>query len=555
MGMGLFKRAGKGVAACGVTKERRTRRWQSCLFVAGVLFLPGLVILGGVVSAIYGMTVQWELDALEASIRAKGEPVTEVEWQIFLANALEAEPKAQKYIRPLALISAVPDEDAMDRFFPLSIQTYVSRAAFPDNELHQACEYLEVRRHVLDALSDTGDDTQDLKLAADWDVIPFRALRQIEELIWTKGFMALHDRDWESFVDSQEQLLDFSETFAQADRGIIAVRHGIDLLSNAIETRELPAEFYGQLADLYGRIDIQELLRCYLIYHRAGFPTALREYYAGEEIESYLEAGASMHTCFYRRIGGIPGYRGLTVEDIERHVVFDTRVLEDDGKPWRERYLNSIVRQPFVEQHRMLDDPDPPPPAQVIDRVGKVLFPHNYYNWWARRSIDSDGRLALRSLSIEDAYEFFFQPESHADGHLIFDVDDPTERYISFEFRLRAVRLAMLIDAYRQHTGALPDSLNALDSVAVAAIGGDPYVDGPLGYRVVEGGFLVYSVGPDLVDDGADYKRFVMGDLVERFVKEKPVESSNDRRGRGRDVQPTRPSLTLGPVKPKEVAE
>ena len=542
--MGLFKRAGRGVAAgTGAVKERRTRRWQSCVFVAGVLFLPGLVILGGVVSAIYGWFVQRELDVLEASIRAKGEPVTVVELKAFLTSTLEANPKAQKYLEPLALISAIPDEERTERFTPVSIESYYGRAAFPDHALHQACGYLEVRRHVLDALSDAGDDSQDLKLTSDWEVIPFRAIRQFEELMWTKGFMALHDRDWESFIDAQNLLLDFAETFAETDRGTIAVRHAMDLLRSAVKTRELPVEFYGQLVDLYGSIDVQELLRCYLINHRASFPTALREYYAGEQIESYLEAGVSVHTWVYRRIGAVAGFRGLTVEDIERHVNFYTRVLEDDGKPWRERYLNSIVRQPFVEQHRMLDDPEPPPPAQAIDRVGRVLFPHNYYNRWARRSIDSDGRLALRSLSIEDACEFFFQPESHADGHLIFDVDDPTERYIKFEFRLRAMRLAMLIDGYRQLTGALPDSLDALDPVAVAAIGGDPYVDGPLGYSLVEGGFLVHSVGPDLVDDGGEYLGKDKGDLVEQFVKEKPVDSRDEEIGRrGRDGASTGPS-------------
>lgn len=521
--MGLFKRAGKGVAADGATKERRPRRLQSCVFVAGILFLPGLLILGGVVSAIYGWFVQRDIDALEASIRAKGEPVTIEEWETFLANTLEAEPKAQKYVRPLALISAIPDEDAMDRFYPLSIQSRMNRAFLPDHELHKACAYFEVRRHVLDALADTDDDSNAVKPTADWDPIPFRALRKLEELLWTKGFMALHDRDWESFVAAHAQLLDFAQVFAEADRGIRALRHGTDLLASAVRTRELPVEYYGQLVDLYGSIDVQELLRHYLIYHRAGFPNALREYYAGEEIESHYEAGASIHTWFYRQVGRIPGYRGLAAKDIQRHASFYTRVLEDDGKPWRERYLNSIVRQPFVEQQTMLDDPEPRPPSSVFNSIGSDLFPHSYNDTWARRSIDSDGRLVFHPLEPEDAYAFFCQPESHADGHLIFDVHDPTENFITIEFRLRSVRLAMLIDAYRQQVGAFPDSLDVLNPVAVAAIGGDPYVDGPLGYRVVEDGFLVYSVGPDLVDDGAEYKGYVMGDLVERFEKEKPV--------------------------------
>jgi len=92
--------------------------------------------------------------------------------------------------------------------------------------------------------------------------------------------------------------------------------------------------------------------------------------------------------------------------------------------------------------------------------------------------------------------------------------------------RLRATRLAMLVDVHRQQHGHLPETLDALDADAVAAIGGDPYNGKPFGYEIVERGFIVYSVGEDLVDGAEEH----LGDAVVRFAADPPPEP---REGRG----------------------
>lgn len=518
--MGWLNRRDAGMTAAA-KRARQRGRFQSCAFVLGVFLLPGLVIFGCVASAIYGRVLQRELDALEASIRAKGEPVTREELDAYLKHALESNPKAQKYLKPLGLLEVLPEEDPMERFFPLSIENYVSRGAFPDHELHSACGYLAVRGHVLDALKDGGDDTPGLGAGGDWAMVSSRQLRRFEELIWTKGFMALHDRDWGTFFEAQEQMLDFAEAFGGGDYPTPTVRHAMDLLKRAIITGEVPAEFYGQIADPYSRIDNQESLRWRVICDRVIRVNGLRDYYAGEAIEYYFEANLPLRTWVHRRIGRMPGYRYLTSDDTMRHLRFYTSVLGDQEKSWRLRYLSSIARQPYIRQYESVMEQGPtlPFPTRALNRIGSISYAQSSQVQWVRRSLSADGRIVTEPLALDDASQLLLNPESRADGHPIFEVYDPTIDYIWFEFRLRSVRLAMLIDAYRQKMGALPDSLDVLDPVAVAAIGGDPYVDRPLGYRVVEEGFLVYSVGRDLVDDGAEYKGFVMGDLVERFEK------------------------------------
>lgn len=544
--MGLFSRKDAGVTAAA-TGARQRGRLQSCAFVLGVFLLPGLVILGGVASAIYGRVLQRELDALEASIRAKGEPVTREELDAYLKQTLESSPKAQKYMEPLELLEVIPEEDPMERFFPHSIQNYVNRGSFPDHELHSACEYLAVRRHVLDALKDAGEVTPGLGAEADWNAISSHELRQFEELVWTKGFMALHDLDWESFFDAQEQLLDFAEAFASRDYPTPALRHAVDLLRNAIRTGEVPAEFYGRIATPYSRIDNQESLRWRVICDRVIMVDFIRRHYAGEWLESELVSNVPfpLRTWTYRRIGRIPGYRSLEQFDTILRGRFYSDVLDSHGKPWRERYLKAIARQPFVGQYASAMDEGKtlPLPTRVINMIGSFLYPQHSHSQWNRRNVGADGVIDLDPISINDAYDFFTQPELRANGDDLFEVRDPTEGFIKIEFGLRSVRLAMLIDAYRQQTGTFPDSLDVLDPVEVAAIGGDPYVDGPLGYRVVEDGFLVYSVGPNLKDDGGEYLGLGKGDLVEQFVKEKPVEFFDGTKGRrGHDVQPTGPS-------------
>jgi len=62
--------------------------------------------------------------------------------------------------------------------------------------------------------------------------------------------------------------------------------------------------------------------------------------------------------------------------------------------------------------------------------------------------------------------------------------------------RLREGMLALFF--YRMRNGRFPASLSALSSPSLI----DPFNDQPLHYRRIANGFILYSVGPDLIDNG-----------------------------------------------------
>lgn len=64
-----------------------------------------------------------------------------------------------------------------------------------------------------------------------------------------------------------------------------------------------------------------------------------------------------------------------------------------------------------------------------------------------------------------------------------------------------------VIRAY-QNTGTLPDRIERLDREGLNLA--DFYADGPLTYRVDSGTFKIYSVGPDLHDDGGDARKDIV---------------------------------------------
>ncbi len=67
----------------------------------------------------------------------------------------------------------------------------------------------------------------------------------------------------------------------------------------------------------------------------------------------------------------------------------------------------------------------------------------------------------------------------------------------------RSARAALAIERYRRaEADRLPQTLDALAPRFLDAVPMDPYADGPLRYRQTASGYVVYSVGPNLADDG-----------------------------------------------------
>ncbi|MBI2435072.1 MAG: hypothetical protein HYV26_19625 [Candidatus Hydrogenedentes bacterium] len=67
--------------------------------------------------------------------------------------------------------------------------------------------------------------------------------------------------------------------------------------------------------------------------------------------------------------------------------------------------------------------------------------------------------------------------------------------------RLAAARAALGVELYRaQHGGALPEYLEMLQPDLFSELPGDPWAAGPLKYRLLNPGYVVYSVGEDGID-------------------------------------------------------
>jgi len=83
-------------------------------------------------------------------------------------------------------------------------------------------------------------------------------------------------------------------------------------------------------------------------------------------------------------------------------------------------------------------------------------------------------------------------------------------RVLEVESRAQAHRLAaycaLAVEQYRLATGHLPESLDKLVPQYLDAVPVDPFDGQPLRYRLLDKGFVVYSIGEDLSDDGGKEK-------------------------------------------------
>jgi hypothetical protein len=83
--------------------------------------------------------------------------------------------------------------------------------------------------------------------------------------------------------------------------------------------------------------------------------------------------------------------------------------------------------------------------------------------------------------------------------------DGVFERSVRVLSLIDTAHTAVAIERYRLREGRLPDRLESLVPDYLPAVPEDPYDGNPLRFRRVENGFIVYSVGEDLTDDGGNF--------------------------------------------------
>jgi hypothetical protein len=71
---------------------------------------------------------------------------------------------------------------------------------------------------------------------------------------------------------------------------------------------------------------------------------------------------------------------------------------------------------------------------------------------------------------------------------------------------LRATQTALVVERYRLAEGRLPESLDNLVPAYMEVVPTDPFDGQSLKYRTLETGFVVYSIGDDLTDEGGTEK-------------------------------------------------
>jgi hypothetical protein len=72
--------------------------------------------------------------------------------------------------------------------------------------------------------------------------------------------------------------------------------------------------------------------------------------------------------------------------------------------------------------------------------------------------------------------------------------------------QLLTTRVGLAIERYRLAAGKLPDALTDLVPVYLDAVPRDPFDGNDLRYKRLDVGFVVYSIGEDLIDDGGKEK-------------------------------------------------
>jgi hypothetical protein len=69
--------------------------------------------------------------------------------------------------------------------------------------------------------------------------------------------------------------------------------------------------------------------------------------------------------------------------------------------------------------------------------------------------------------------------------------------------RIRTAQTAIAVERFRRaHNGGLPGDLKELVPTYLAAVPGDPYDGLPLRFKRLTHGYVIYSIGSDLRDDG-----------------------------------------------------
>ncbi len=143
-----------------------------------------------------------------------------------------------------------------------------------------------------------------------------------------------------------------------------------------------------------------------------------------------------------------------------------------------------------------------------LDRGGTIFLKLMDESLAVRQLPAHERMTAARALNREwqDALRTFFR--IHESTSVI--LEDIKEELTEVA-QLTVAHTALAVERYRLSHGQLPAHFSDLVPVYLPQVPQDPFDGGPLRYRRLEPGFIVYSIGPNQADDGGKQRRPVKG--------------------------------------------
>jgi hypothetical protein len=112
------------------------------------------------------------------------------------------------------------------------------------------------------------------------------------------------------------------------------------------------------------------------------------------------------------------------------------------------------------------------------------------------QNLEATNILAARSLEARRKFYFL-------SGLLLPAFEKTAPKQVRHEASVQLVRTALAVESYRaEHGGERPPNIDALVPTYLKQVPSDPFDGKALRYKLLEKGYVVYSIGPDGKDDG-----------------------------------------------------
>jgi hypothetical protein len=156
-------------------------------------------------------------------------------------------------------------------------------------------------------------------------------------------------------------------------------------------------------------------------------------------------------------------------------------------------------RAPLPDSPAALGTLGTPTPADVWkDRARLLVYPKS----WDYRRLDRYLRAVETEIRKPYPARKPLAPAKTVMGDLWPPFAEGSYLFTRNETALRLLRGRLALQEYRMRHGAYPDRLEALVPRVLRTLPLDPFSEQPLRYRRTGSTYLLYSVGPDLVDGG-----------------------------------------------------